>query len=99
MNNVYIQITSRCLAVLDITPWNTDWYISRILVPSPYREMGYGTELMQRCLLEQPPGTDMYVHPTKNYGSDVQRLIGFFERFEFQQVPGVDHPYMKRSTR
>jgi len=94
-----IPIDKMASAVIDVTPWenSTSLYISRIFVPYHYRCKGYGTKLMETtCGNADKNGQTLYVHPTANYGSNVKRLIKFFEKFGFKQVVNAREPYMVR---
>ena len=74
------------LATLDVTEIDKGvFYINRILVPESVRCQGIGGDLMCELQEKIPCGATVQVHPTRNYGSDLERLTAFFARHGFVQ--------------
>lgn len=91
------------LAVLDVTPWyegDNTFYISRIFVPDKHRNMCVGFRMMENLIREAiEAGVTLVVHPTNNYGADVERLRTFFSRFGFEMHPTMEGAMIWRSDR
>lgn len=89
------------LAVLDMTRMidrsekcpsrGGSYYVNRISVPKPMQGDGVGTSLMEAaCEAADELEAQLEIHPTENYGSDLNRLTDFFRRFGF--ISASDRP-------
>lgn len=62
------------------------WYLNRLVVKPSYRGKKIGTALLERLLseLETRGGLPVIVEPG-GYGSDVEELRSFYQRFGFEE--------------
>ena len=87
--SLYERLGKMKLAVVDVSDFMVEpfygWYVNRLLVPEGFRNQGVGTLLMERlCARVDGLNITLYIHPSAGYGSDLDRLTRFYERFGFR---------------
>ena len=73
------------LATIDVSPIGEDtYYVNRVFVPAKMRGSGVATRLFTRLTEDADKDSiTLYIDPTTNYGSDLERLTALFARFGF----------------
>jgi GNAT superfamily N-acetyltransferase len=59
-------------------------YLHKISLPEQYKNKGIGTQIMNiLCQFSDNNKIDIMLEPTDSFGSDLSRLIKFYESFGF----------------